>query len=144
MTGHQPPYEWVPGKSRAAWLVGFLLLFCGVLVAADLLLRAGLLWAGVVVQSPNLTLVVQLAAIFIAVGPGVVWTLWVPMPASGFWLTPRGLIFGYGVPSQLFTWDRVAVRGTRLETLSRRLGIRAIYSVTPYQAERIAVLRRVA
>ena len=65
----------------------------------------------------------------------------VPMPASGFWVSPRGLILGYGIPSQLFTWDRVTLRGTRLETLSRHLGIRAIYSVTPYQAARIAFVR---
>jgi len=143
VSGWPAPIEWVPGRSRWPWLVGYLAIFSITLVTAELAIYPGLSWAGITFMSPKLTLIVQLAAIAITVGPSMLWMNLVPVPAHRLGLSPEGVVIDYGLRSERFSWDRTSLRGMRLEVLSPWLGLRSSYSLTPYQAGRVTYLRPV-
>lgn len=134
------PLEWIPGKSKARWLVGFWAVFSVSFLTAAFALDAGLSWVGVALMAPRLNLVVDYAAIGISLGPMILWAAFVPLPAPRLGVSPEGVVIDYGRRSEAFPWERAFLRGSRLEVKSRRFGIRSTYALTEYQASRVARL----
>jgi len=135
------PLEWVSGRSQILWYVGLLAVLYASFAAAMVGLDSGLSWAGIALGSSKLVLVLQLTAIGLAAGPMFLWAAAVPMPASRLGVSPIGIVVDYGLGSKFIPWERAYVRDGHLEVLSRRVGIRTKYSLTPLQLSRIASLR---
>jgi hypothetical protein len=123
------------------WLLAFLAVFLMGYLVADFSLLLGLSWAGSDLDSPRWNLVVGLAAIGIAFGPGVLWALNVPVPATRLGVSPQGVVIDYGLRSAFWPWRRAFLRGNRLDMVSERYGVASRFALTPYQASRVAFLR---
>jgi hypothetical protein len=135
------PTEWITGQSRGRWFVGFEIVFISTLFVASLGLDAGLSWTGASITTPKIDLVITLASGGISVGPMLLWVMLVPIPLSRVGVSPGGILIDYGLRTDRFPWSRALLRGERLEVVSRRLGLRTVYALTPYQASRIAFLQ---
>ncbi|MCI4368793.1 MAG: hypothetical protein L3K09_04440 [Thermoplasmata archaeon] len=135
------PVEWIPGRSRALWFAGFITTFVASELVAVFLVTTGLAWAGVGVVSPRLTLILDLIGVAAAFGPGLLWGNLVPAPLPRLGVFGGGVVVDYGLRSESFPWDRVAVRGDRLVLSSRRIGFISPYRMTATQASRVAFLR---
>ena len=135
------PVEWVPGRSQLPWHCGMFAVFVASLLLAETMLNFGLSWAGIVVNSARLTLIVQLVAIGLAADPLMLWVLFVPMPAPRLGLSPRGVTFEAGLGTHYVPWEGAYLRAGRSEILVRRSGLWIAYSVTPLQKRRIELIR---
>jgi len=137
----EPPIEWIPGLSRAPWLIGFELAFVLGLIGFYELLFWGLMGIGVQVVSPAYIFALDLVAIPLADALGMLWLVLVPYPATRLGVSPSGVIVYAKLLSARYSWDKVLLNGNRMVGVSRRFGIPQSYSLTPFQASRVASLR---
>jgi hypothetical protein len=135
------PIEWIPGRSLTRWFVGMELVVVCTLGGTYLLLESVLSSAGVGVLSPGIAFVVTMISALVMTAFVLLWGMMVPYPACRLGLSAAGVRIDYGARSELFPWDQVLRHEDRLISTTRRLRIPVAFSLTPYQAGRVAYLR---
>ena len=136
------PLEWVAGRSRFGWWVGWYLIFVAVASGSLYLIN----WALSALGAPQpytgtayfvLLLIAWPALAGLAIG---LYTVLVPMPMPAIGLSPGGVSIVQGIRPEFWPAHRMHLVSLHLHVFGKRIPWQATYRVTPEQAKRLAAV----